>query len=76
LYRLIYRDILPVREKKLDLGTNYIHFDCTGDSGDPEVWLRYYATPEERAAWAETYRQPLPPRSRLPYPRQLPKEPA
>lgn len=76
LYRLIYRDILPAREKKLDLGTNYIHFDCTDASGDPEIWLRYYATPEERAAWAETYRQPLPPREKPGYVRRLPREPA
>ncbi len=75
LYRLIYRDILPVREKKIDLGDNYIHFDCAGASGDPEIWLRYYATAEERAAWAEAYRQPLPPRCKPPYPRQLPREP-
>lgn len=75
LYRLIYRDILPVREKKVDLGGNYIHFDCAGASGDPEIWLRYYATAEERAAWAEAYGQPLPPRCKPPYPRKLPREP-
>jgi hypothetical protein len=75
LYTLIYRDILPVREKKIDLGTNYIHWDCAGASGDPEIWLRYYATPDERAAWAEAYHQPLPPRTRPPFARNLPREP-
>jgi len=75
LYCLIYRDILPSREKKIDSKTTYLHWDCAGASGDPEVWLRYYATPEERQAWAETYRQPLPLRERPPYPRRLPREP-
>lgn len=75
LYCLIYRDILPVREKKIDQGTNYIHWDCAGASGDPETWLRYYATPDEREAWSEAYHQPLPPCDTPPYPRQLPREP-
>jgi hypothetical protein len=75
LYRLIFRDILPAREKKLDYPSNYLHWDCTGEGGDPEVWLRYYATEEERQEWAESYRQPLPPHEPLPYPRELPREP-
>lgn len=75
LYRLIYRDILPAREKKIDSRTNYLHWDCAGASGDPETWLRYYATDDERETWAEMYRQPLPPKCRPPYPRQLPREP-
>ena len=75
LYCLIVRDILPAREKKLDWPNNYLHFDCTGPSCDPDVWLRYYATDEEREDWAETYRQPLPPSAALPYPRALPSEP-
>jgi len=73
LYRLIYRDILPAREKKIDWPNNYLHWDCTGS--DPEVWLQYYASEEERADWAETYRQPLPPRLPRPYKRRLPHEP-
>jgi hypothetical protein len=75
LYCLIYRHILPSREKKLDLGTNYLHWDCAGAGGDPEVWLRYYASEEDREAWADTYRQPLPPRCKPPFPRSLPREP-
>jgi hypothetical protein len=74
LYTLIYRDILPSREKKIDLRTNYLHWDCAAVSGDPEVWLRYYATDEERQAWAETYRQPLPDMEVPPYPRSMPEE--
>ncbi|MGA2620356.1 MAG: hypothetical protein ABSF26_22275 [Thermoguttaceae bacterium] len=75
LYCLIYRDILPSREKKIDRLSNYLHWDCTGPSGDPDVWLRYYASQAERAEWAESYRQPLPPRQPPPYPRKLPREP-
>ena len=75
LYRLIFRDILPAREKKIDWPKNYLHWDCTGANRDPEIWLRYYATDEEREDWAEMYDQPLPPALPLPYPRDLPGEP-
>jgi len=75
LYYLVFRDILPAREKKIDRPNNYLHWDCTGANADPEIWLRYYATEEEREDWAETYRQPLPPRAALPHPRDLPREP-
>ena len=75
LYTLIYRDILPAREKKLDSPNNYLHWDCTGVTCDPEVWLMYYASDEERQEWGETYRQPLPPQCASPYPRNLPREP-
>jgi len=74
LYRLIFRDILPAREKKIDWPGNYLHWDCSGAAGDPEIWLRYYASEEERAEWAETYNQPLPPAEPPPFPRQLPRE--
>jgi hypothetical protein len=75
LYCLIFRDILPAREKKLDWPNNYLHWDCTGPSRDPEIWLRHYATEEEREDWAATYHQPLPPATERPYPRKLPREP-
>ncbi len=75
LYTLIFRDILPAREKKMDWPATWLHWDCTGPTGDPEVWLRYYATDREREAWAETYGQALPPTAPLPYPRDLPTEP-
>jgi len=75
LYSLIFRDILPAREKKLDGPNNYLHWDCTGANRDPEVWLSYYATDEDRESWADMYNQPLPPTLPLPYPRDLPREP-
>lgn len=75
LYTLIYRYILPAREKHLEQATHYIHWDCSAIDGDPEIWLRYYASDAERQAWAVRYRQPLPPKSPPPYPRNLPRDP-
>lgn len=74
LYRLIYCDILPAREKKIDSALNYLHWDCAGASGDPEIWLKYYASEEERELWAEAYRLPLPEQDDPPHLRQLPGE--
>ena len=75
LYRLIYRDILPCSEKKIESLTNYLHWDCADVGGDPTVWLRYYASEEEREAWADELPEPLPPVERPPYPRALPRRP-
>ncbi len=75
LYCLIYRDILPSREKKFDLPRNYRHWDCANSSGDPEIWLTYYATDEERNFWQEETAQPLPPTEPPPYPRKMPCRP-
>jgi len=75
LYCLIYRDILPSQEKKVDLPTSYLHWDCSAASGDTETWLRYYASPDERAAWAEEHEEEPPAAESLPFPRRLPHEP-
>jgi hypothetical protein len=77
LYRLIYRDILPCREKKIDTLTNYLHWDCADMGGDPTTWLRFYASAEERDAWAEDLAgdEPLPDSEAPPFPRQLPRRP-
>ncbi len=75
LYTLIYRDILPAREKKIDPRNSFLHWDCAAMGGDPEIWLRFYAGEEDRQAWAETYRQPLPPTEAPLFPRALPEEP-
>ena len=52
---------------------------CTGTAptwaATPTTWLRYYATPEERRAWAEDFGEPLPEAEEPPYPRQLPRRP-
>ena len=75
LYRLIYRDILPAQEKKIDRRRSYLHWDCSDTDGDPEIWLRYYATEEERLLWADDFEGPLPPHEDPPYPRELPRAP-
>lgn len=76
LYSLILRDILPSLEKKLDGSQRYLHWDCANICDDPEVWLRYYATEEERVNWARACEQPLPSHEDPPYPRPLPQPPA
>ena len=75
LYCLIYRDILPCPEKKIDSLSNYLHWDCAGMGDDPTVWLRYYATEEERTTWVEELGDRVPAAELPPYPRQLPRRP-
>jgi hypothetical protein len=75
LYTLIYRDILPSPEKKIDNSSNYLHWDCSDAGGDDSVWLRYYASHEDRELWAEETRGALPAQELPPYPRMLPHEP-
>ena len=40
LYTLIYRDILPSLEKKIESEGNYLHWDCADMGDDPQIWLR------------------------------------
>ena len=77
LYGIIFRDILPSREKKIDLAKNYLHWNCADSAavGDPEIWLQYYATVEERDIWADETGRPLPPEKMPPYPRKMPRRP-
>jgi hypothetical protein len=75
LYCIIYRDILPSHEKKLARNNSYLHWDCANTWGDPDTWLRYYATAEERRIWADENEVELPPRERPPYQRELPQAP-
>ena len=64
LYCIIYRDILPSQEKKLERRSSYLHWDCANINDDPATWLRYYATEAERELWAAESDQPLPTRDR------------
>ena len=75
LYCLIYRDILPAREKKIDCSSNYLHWDCAGATDDPEIWLTFSASQQEREDWATLNEQSPPPARLPPYPRLLPHEP-
>lgn len=72
LYTLIYRDILPACEKKVDLPGNYLCWRCL-DESDVEAWLVYYATEAERLQWLEFNEGPLPEPKELPFPRKLPR---
>lgn len=73
LYTLIYRDILPSREKNLKHRNNFIHWDCS--AGDSEVWLCYYASDDDREQWADSYQQPLPSKLLPRFHRDLPQHP-
>jgi hypothetical protein len=75
LYCLIYRDILPSPEKKIDLPKNFLHWHCLDDEDEPETWLRFYASEDERQAWAAESGQQLPPAEPPPYPRKMPRRP-
>jgi hypothetical protein len=75
LYCIILRDILPCHEKQIDAPSNYLHWDCANVGGDPEVWLRYYATEQERLEWEDELPCPLPQHEDLPHARELPRRP-
>ena len=75
LYCLIYRDILSSQEKKLDSADSYLHWDCADASHHPQIYLRYYASDEEREEWVREQNQLPPTRQKTPYPQQLPRRP-
>ncbi len=76
LYCLILRDILPSPEKRLDLPRNYLHWHFLDVESQPEIWLAYYASEEERDAWHLETGLPLPPHRSPPHPRRMPRRPA
>lgn len=75
LYCLIARDILPSPEKRLELPRNYLHWHFLDSDAQPEIWLTYYASDEERELWAEETGQPLPDRAEPPHRRRMPRRP-
>lgn len=75
LYTLIARDILPAYEKKLDRRDGFLHWDCAGASHDPETWLRFYASDDDRRMWADETGETPPQKAKPPYYRRLPKAP-
>jgi hypothetical protein len=74
LYQTIARDILPSREKKVNLPGNRLVWHCIDESTEPELWLKYYATEEEREMWLEfNPGSSLPEPHEPPYSRDLPR---
>ncbi len=73
LYTLIYRDILPSREKKLDHRNSFVHWDCS--EGKSDVWLSFYASDDDRDQWSDLYDEPLPPKRLPSFHRNMPQHP-
>lgn len=73
LYCLVLRDILPSPEKKLNLSSTYLHWHCLDPTDDPDTWLRFYASDEERQGWSEHTGEDLPPAQSPPYRRKMPR---
>ncbi|MDG2380628.1 MAG: hypothetical protein P8N76_03060 [Pirellulaceae bacterium] len=75
LFRLILRDILPSLEKKIERSHTFLHWQCLDVATDTDIWLRYYATAEERAEWHAETEVPLPSSEPTPFPRRMPRRP-
>ena len=73
LYCLLIRDILPSPEKKVDLPKNFLHWHCLDRDEDPDTWLRFYASEEERETWADETGQEPPSPEVPPFPRVMPR---
>lgn len=75
LYQLICRDILPSLEKKIERTRTYLHWLCLDPDSEADIWLRYYASEEEREGWASENGRELPNSELPPYPRRVPRGP-
>ena len=73
LYMTIARDILPSPEKKIETSPTYLHWHCLDPSECPDIWLRYYASEEERRAWAEEFHEEPPKAHTPPFRRRTPR---
>ena len=69
LYTIIFRDILPCCEKKLDVPGKYLEWRCIEDE---ETWLRFYADAIERRRIQEEHDIELPPSETPKHRRRLP----
>ena len=74
LYCMIARDILPAQEKRVNNGQANLRWQCVDPGTEEEIWLRFYATQEDRQIWQEETGLKLPPQERLPFPRKLPQD--
>jgi hypothetical protein len=69
LYTIVYRDILPACEKKIDVPGKNLEWRCVEDN---ETWLRFYADAVERRRFQEEHDVDLPASETPGYPRRLP----
>ena len=69
LYKIIYRDILPCCEKKVELPGKYLEWRCIEAN---DTWLRYYADAVDRRRYQEEYDVDIPPSETPKYKRNLP----
>ncbi len=70
LYAIIYRDILPCCEKKVELPGKFLEWRCIEDN---DTWLRYYADPVERRRFQEEHSIEIPPSETPQHRRNFPK---
>jgi hypothetical protein len=73
LFCILVRDILTATEKKLDISNNSIVWRLVDNESDPDIWLAYYATDEQRYLWQLEHGQAPPASKPLKYPRQMPR---
>jgi hypothetical protein len=73
LFCVLLRDILTATEKKLDITTNPIVWRLVDNESDPDTWLAYYATDEQRYLWQLEHGQTPPASKPLEYLRQMPR---
>jgi hypothetical protein len=57
LYKIIYRDVLPCCEKKVDIPGKCLEWRCIEDT---ETWLRYYASAVDRRRYQEEHDVEIP----------------
>ena len=73
LFCILVRDILTATEKKLDITNNPIVWRLVDNESDPDTWLAYYATDEQRYLWQLEHGIAPPASKSLKYPRQMPR---
>lgn len=69
LYKIIYRDILPCCEKKVEIQGKHLEWRCIEDN---DAWLRFYADAIERRRFQEEHDVDIPPSEKPRFKRELP----
>ncbi len=69
LYKILYRDVLPCCEKKVDLPGKCLEWRCVADD---ETWMRFYASAVDRRRFQEDNEIDIPPSETPQFKRRLP----